>query len=569
MGYSYSDGMDRQTALDQIVNGTILSGSGAGAVRDTDGIIYNFLSLHPENKAAVIGFAGGYNQTGQTYESTKDAHNPVTLTWTSRDEMPNGGATPADCYARVIRNPDQNGMGTNYTGALMRAGELLSDESVTNDGHIKVMIFLTDGEPNRYINENGVIAADSAPFNNTKNYFVEFIETHPNLITYIIGISPDANSGSAYTLLSSIAQESHQTYYPANDVANLRVALKTIIDRSKFSLVQICDELSAYVEYYAGQPDLKVTRTDADGNVTTVWENGGPTEYNYDNDNNRIIQSVTYQEGDGDPSTGKVMVTFNPDCLLDGENTFVLSYNVKLTEYAKEQFVENGYNAVGDEGTDYGENETSSLQDGFFANENAYITFTAYDIGHKTEYPHPVVQTSAPHLRIYKQSKVGDRPLTNAVFDLYRFCDPQDEGAVEIPGLFGEYGKPVISGLTIISEDGASEELTLLFGDYCLIETSAPPGYSLPTKPMAFTVDDSGVTVIEENRFADNLQAGTTGDDGVLNLTVKNSTSHPLPQTGGIGKQVYVYAGLLLVTASGVFWYVRRRRERRFFKKAS
>lgn len=51
--------MSRKDALDRIVNGTILSGSGADAERDTDGIIYNFLHMHPENNVAVTCFSGG------------------------------------------------------------------------------------------------------------------------------------------------------------------------------------------------------------------------------------------------------------------------------------------------------------------------------------------------------------------------------------------------------------------------------------------------------------------------------------------------------------------------------
>ncbi|MBR6427385.1 MAG: hypothetical protein IKS28_06115 [Clostridia bacterium] len=391
MTTNFGGGMSRKEALDRIVNGTILSGSGAGATRDTDGIIYNFLHLHPDNNVAVTCFGGGWNEVNRdTYERTKDRFNPITMPWTNLSGMPNSGETARDCYASVTT--DQWFLGTNYTSALLRAEEMLTDPSIANNDHIKVMIFLTDGEPNRIIDENGVIRAENGDHTYTENRFVEFVAAHPNMVPYIVGISPEANSGAAYNTLSNIASRAHATYYPANDASYLQNVLRAIIDRSKFSLVQITDELSPYVEYYSEQPDLKITRTDASGNETVVWDSSGSTADNYDEMGNRIIQSVTYTPSEDDSGTGRVNVKFNPECLLDGENTFVLSFNVKLTEYAKDQYIQNGYNETGDEGTDYGANVTSSTQVGFYSNNDAYITFTAYDIGHKTYYDHPVVQ---------------------------------------------------------------------------------------------------------------------------------------------------------------------------------
>lgn len=559
MGYAFGT-TTRANALDQIVNGTIISGSGATANRQMDGIIYNFLHMHPNNKVAVTGFSGGWSQVGQTYEGTKNSHNPITMSWTGLSGMPNGGATARDCYARVVNGGEPGG--TNYTAGLMRAHEMLSDPSVVNDGNLKVMIFLTDGEPNRYINANGVITAEeNAPYTNTYNYFVQWIQTHPNLITYIVGISPAANAGSAYTLLSGIANDTYSTYYPANDVSPLHDALRNIIDRSKFSLVEISDELSPYVEYYTPQPDLKVTRTDAQGNTTVVWQGDRPTAYNYDANGVRIINSVRFEAGDSDNPSGKVRVIFNPGCYLDGENTFTLSFNVKLSDYANEEYTESGYNATGDENTDYGTNTTSSLKPGFHSNQEAYTTFTTYEVGYKVNYPHPVVQTHIQKLMIDKISAVDGKPLANAVFDLYQAADSEDDDAVLLPTLTNVFGVKIRS----ISTDstGSTDMITLLPGRYYLVETSAPNGYYAASKPIAFDVSATGISLVNDTAYADNAEVGTTDETNTIHLKISNQTSHRLPDTGGIGKEPFILGGLLLMAAAMICGYMRHRRERR------
>ena len=490
------------------------------------------------------------------------------MNWTPLSGMPNGGASAEDCYARVVNTgASSNTNGTNYTSALLRAEEMLSDPAIAGNNHLKVMIFLTDGEPNRIIDENGIIRAETGDHTYTENRFVSFVEAHPDMVSYIVGISPDANSGAAYDTLSSIAGRAHITYYPADDADYLQTVLHTIIERSKFSLVQIVDELSEYVEFYGEQPDVKVTRTDADGNVTTIWENGGPTEHNYDAGGNAIIQSVNYEPGDGDTSTGTVKVTFNPECLLDGENTFVLSFNVKLTDYAKDNFAENGYDATGDSGTDYGDNETSSEKPGFYSNDEAYITFTAYDIGHKTDYPHPVVQATAIEFEIIKISASDGSLLKDAEFDLYRSVGQQYEGAALIPGLSGEFGKKINPAPLVTDENGKTDVLILVPGRYYLVETKAPDGYYPASKPFVFDLTKDVLTLITGEQYADNAESFTDPDSDVIGIEVTNNTSHHFPDTGGAGKKIIIFSGLSLTAGALIWGYVAFKRERRVLSK--
>ncbi|MBR3382767.1 MAG: LPXTG cell wall anchor domain-containing protein [Clostridia bacterium] len=560
----FDSGKTRQQALDEIVNGTILSGSGSGAVRDNDGIVYNFMNMHPENKVAVIGFSGGWNEIGQSYSSTKELHLPILRDWSGREQF-GYSDDPTDYSTSLQRQPGQSGFGTNFVAALMRAQEMLESEEIQNDGHIKVMVFLTDGEPNRYINSNGVIAAEgNAPYTNTRNFFIDFLDTHPNLVSYIVGISPEANSGSAYTLLSGIANEGECIYYPANTVQQLHAALKTIIDRSKFSLVEMTDELSAYVEVYEEQPDFKVERIDRFGGRTVIWEGGAPTADNNDGppDYIPILSGVEYEPSDSGDSTGRVRMIFNPDCMLDGDNRFILSYNVRLTDYAKEQYLEGGYGgSAGEEGTDYPGNDTSSGKPGFPSNREAKLTFTTYDKGYEIPYPHPVVQIPTVTVVIRKTNGSGAL-LEGAGFDIYLSADESDEGAVLIPGTENVYGVRQNASPIVTGANGRSPEFELFPGDYYLVETNAPAGYGLPDKPVGFTVNDDGsVTLMEGEGFSDMAEIGADGSIGLVILDVVNAEAYELPHTGGSGTKAIAAAGaaIMLAAAAGIGFICRKR----------
>lgn len=81
-------------------------------------------------------------------------------------------------------------------------------------------------------------------------------------------------------------------------------------------------------------------------------------------------------------------MTFNPNYKLEKNIKYVLSYNIKTNQKAKDDYLKNGYDAKGDKDTDYDGNNTSSKKEGFYANKIA----EAYYNGGKKAYPHPVVQ---------------------------------------------------------------------------------------------------------------------------------------------------------------------------------
>ena len=565
-------GRSRKAVLDEVVNGTILSGSGETAQRRDDGVAYQFLSLHPDNKIACICFSGGWDSSehGKTYNQVKDQHATLPLkdkygkNWVKKSEMMGAGTTPRDCYVRVTKKNEPGG--TNYETPLMRADEVLNE--VKNDGNLKVMVFLTDGEPNTVF-DPGITQSprNTTVLAHTETFFKDWIAAHEGIITYIVGVSPDANTGEVYSTLTRVADAAHGVYYTADTKGDLENSLQDIINRSKLSLVQVNDDISEYVEYYGACPDLKVEMTNLDGgNKVCLWENGRSTIHNATEDGISILSDVVVETpGEGKPG-GQIKVVYNKECRLDGTHKFILSYNVKIADSAGDTFFANeGYGTGsnnGDDNTDYlpTGNNTSIGKEGFRSNDHANMTYTTFDIAFDKDFNHPVVQVPSKSVYFIKEDGNSESTfLENVTFDLYRITDSSTSGAVTLPDNAGTYA--LKSPTEIITDDNGSAEVTIPNGTYYMYETSAPKGYSLLNKPIAFEVKSSGIHVLSGDQYVGEEYVRVVEENGTIRFHIKNFGHYELPSTGGIGTWWFTVIGTCLMS-SAVMYISRRRKER-------
>lgn len=104
------------------------------------------------------------------------------------------------------------------------------------------------------------------------------------------------------------------------------------------------------------------------------------------------------------------------------------------------------------------------------------------------------------------------------------------------------------------------EEGTLIFDNlkcsvrYRLTETKPPSGYLELKEYIYFTINEDGSVSVEESFFA---EAGSTA----YNLIVRNAEIIPLPESGGIGTDMFYTLGLFLITtAVGIYIYHLRKR---------
>lgn len=130
-----------------------------------------------------------------------------------------------------------------------------------------------------------------------------------------------------------------------------------------------------------------------------------------------------------------------------------------------------------------------------------------------------------------KDESTGDyaKHLSGAEFELQR-CETNEAGQVEC----------VVIAEGITDVDGLLMFEDLPFGDYRLVETKAPEGYTLLTAPLEVTITEAGQ---------------------IVELEVENTkTGWELPETGGIGTVLFYGGGALLMAAAGIA-LVRRREE--------
>ena len=180
------------------------------------------------------------------------------------------------------------------------------------------------------------------------------------------------------------------------------------------------------------------------------------------------------------------------------------------------------------------------------------------------DYPHSEVVSKFGKVKITKVSaKDTAAKLQGAEFEVYQ-CTPQSTPTENFesvdatldkklsPAGTSTYttdanGEVTIDGLR--NNDWENNEAVTNPGWYCLVETKAPEGFELQTRPIAFQV-------LQTNSTADN--------EYTLATTVKDVPTNGgfnLPLTGAAGVGVLIGAGALLVGGSAAIALANKRRK--------
>lgn len=208
---------------------------------------------------------------------------------------------------------------------------------------------------------------------------------------------------------------------------------------------------------------------------------------------------------------------------------------------------------------------TELTGDGITINKEATVTANNSD-GPAAVALSNTVETRHRPVVISKQDEATKEGLAGAEFDLYVCKDANtlgkkvtlNNGATPNGALVtGADGKLTLDALHVT--DLVDNNAVATPKNYCLVETKAPEGYELLTKPVMFELPSAtagtpagGAT---EGEATEGESSGTTATPFVLELTVANikSTSPNLPLTGGPGIIALVLAGLALI--GGGAWY--------------
>ncbi len=402
--------MRRDDAITKFLNGSTTS-------TNSNGFIQYFLGLNSDNKVSVIQFYGNTNEYGRgrgmisTSYPGASTDSRILQDWT-------GTRTFVSC-----RN--QNNNGTNYEAGLKLATDQFS--KVSGDGRRKIMIFMSDGVPTFFLVDQNDVGTYPAPsltnanigqrwgngiYSDTNNYpyckepsktaFNDFISSNPGVTVFTIGVSNDISatsqdeSQSPEVLEYMASRGNGQFFSVSSSMTELKLKLESIFYPKG---VTITDELSQYVRYYSDQPDVKVTMTNLlTGEETVLWQNGTNQGEKDDNGNNIFDRVVYIPDDTADAptgSTGTVQAIFGDNYCFSPSYRYTLSFNVKTTTTAYDEYRSNNksYGGVtGDPSTDYGNNATSSGKPGFHSNTKAYVEYSITNIYYSELYTHPVVQ---------------------------------------------------------------------------------------------------------------------------------------------------------------------------------
>lgn len=548
----------RDYAMQLVLNGTYKANE--YEAKKQDGLIYQFLAANDENKVAVVGFQG-FNQYGVSYNSNRNARYNIEA---NADVKGHPDAETLLGWTSTVPEQRVNVEGkvmnaTNYCAGFLQAKRLLEDPAVAEDGHQKVILFLSDGIPTCHIAEETYLGqkryyrggtgqeTTNGTSNATDKYFSDLRTGHEDVIIHTVSI----RASNAEQRLQDMATAAGGNCFNVSTTEELKLNLKKLMFGTVYTQLTIEDTLSQYVDLYDSQPDFKVTRKNTDGTVTVLYENGAVTA-----DGTGIIKSVEY-----DWSTKKVTALFNPTYTAEPGTTVTLSFNVKTNRAAYQKYAQSGYEMItGDENTDYTGNGTSSGQGGFHSNALAIVTYKKDGTpGVQQEYPHPVVQAATCKVAIIKtDSKDSEKVLAGAEFVLYRKTFEGETGE-PLDGLDGNYVK-IGENLTT-DTNGQIIIDNLIPGDYCLVETKAPPGYRKLAAPVPFTLfrKTDGMGQIEGSELT------VTADEEILPaLRVSNIPwDRELPMTGGAGSCLYIAGGLLLLTVAGILLlYINNKRRK-------
>mgnify|MGYP004575949681 FL=1 len=252
--------------------------------------------------------------------------------------------------------------GTNCQAGLRTAKEALAK---ADSSARKIVIFLSDGLPTyRYDNDGYTIGNGKT---DSKNYNANAAYNEAAAMKgldqfYTIGFSNSADSTFLSTLVTKVNTTSTKKYYSAADADKLAEAFKQITGNlTEYTCrnVVLTDTLSDYAELENAahlNPTIKATASDGS-----------------EVDLSGVDIQVTYNEG-----TRTVTATFPTDYKLQKDVTYAVSFNVKPTAKAYDEYAanEDSYGGVvGSMNSDAWDNDTSSGKAGFYTNDGATLTY--------------------------------------------------------------------------------------------------------------------------------------------------------------------------------------------------
>ena len=325
--------------------------------------------------------------------------------------------------------------------------------------------------------------------------------------------------------------------YPKNDLEPAPAIDKDVVEIENDYGTFDMDDVFTYIirgEVPAGLATAEVyalsdtldTRLDYEGNVIVKLYNEAMMEIGLTEGVHYTLTETAAKEGNG--AFLKVKLTkAGMQYVVDNLGTDVEAVEPEIRVYFNASL-----NATADLGTKIPNNAKID-----YTNATGYV----YETGEVPVEERPEVETGGINLLKYDAAD-AEHVLEDAKFILARDAKESDlADSIKRLIVNGEVKKVVYVDFydaegNIISEvstdtDGTAEMYGLEYGTYYLVETKAPEGFNLLTKPVVVSISNASHTTEEV-------------------IKVANSNQFQLPSTGGMGITIFTTSGMMiLVTA--------------------
>ena len=183
-------------------------------------------------------------------------------------------------------------------------------------------------------------------------------------------------------------------------------------------------------------------------------------------------------------------------------------------------------------------------------------------------YAYTLTIENTPYLVSFEKVDIADTkvPLAGAQFELW-----SDKNGKKDKKIYENLTSDENGMLTLEKDGTTTNVFNLAKGTYQLIETKAPDGYLMKTKPVTVTVGGHGKDAVSYDEGT-TLSSGKTGlsydeTTHIFTLKISNTSGAVLPNTGGEGTaNLRVLGGILLgfaVLSFAALTVLRRRGWRR------
>ena len=504
-----------------------------------------------------------------------------------------GWINTEDVYPEVSSIEIRSNIGTNYDAGLTLAQ---SEMAGARAGAERIVIFLTDGQPTYYLNNNGSVGGNGS--STSRTVYNESINAAKALTNcdafYAVGMGLgyiDGINMYGITLLENLAnavpnaKTKEATNIKASEVgakfSNLAGTISTTTTGEDeihtvnyyASNVVITDYLSEYVDIKPNS-EFYLSIMDGDAELQDIGKGKWDGLDGHIDANGAMINAATYEVYDGDKTIivtatydsaeRKMVISFPDGYELDKRYSYGVTFKVVPSDLAYDTYLESGYNAIGDEGTDNvtAQTPTSSGKEGFRSNTKATADYTYKSNHYEKLFPHPVIQVYYKNVwEIYKtdgDGKAGVR-LDGAQFLLKEAGDNSQSAYLGV-SKGNEEGK--------ITWDLKEDKAVPVEKTYMLTEVSAPTGYAksgeyweialdADNKPTVTAYTPQGETTECESEVVRNKNVIT------YKFYYKNLLQAiELPNTGGTGTDNTNAIGFTFIMLSTYLFYKNKKKQK-------